>query len=179
MRIKRISMKNMIIFLLVCIIFFISKTDGIYAWFVSSDEQHNYFTVGHNDVTIDEEFPDPEIIPGKEVKKIVKFTNTGTVSCFVRAKYLLSDCSVKDQIELKFGSLKWQQEEDGYYYYEDSVPSGKTTEPFLTAVSFKEDMEIQDFDLSVYTETVQSDNHLSAREAFAHLKAGEGGENEV
>ncbi|NCB91333.1 MAG: hypothetical protein EOM40_01985 [Clostridia bacterium] len=148
----------------------IKGMSGSYAWFLSSDEQHNYLSTGNNDVEIKEEFPEPEIIEKKKVKKLVEFTNTGTVACFIRAKYLFSDATIQDMVTLEFGSDKWAAAEDGYYYYSKSILPNEKTEPFLTAVTFGEIGDIaSDFDLSIYTETVQSDGHKTAQEAFAHL----------
>lgn len=166
---------GMVLIFLLCIS--LCGIKSVYAWFISSDEQHNYFTTGMNDVEIKEEFPDPDIRPGETVKKKVEFTNTGKVPCYVRARYFYSTSEAEEQTVLEFGTEGWKQDADGYYYYAQSVLPGEKTKPFLTAVKIKEGGElVQNFDLTVYTETVQAENHKSAKEAFAHLGVKEGKE---
>lgn len=144
---------------------------GIYAWFVSKDTAVNLFTVGTNDVDIEEEFPEDDIIPGKTLTKIVSFTNTGTVSCFVRAKYSFSTLEAEQQTEIIFGSELWVKQEDGYFYYQNSVLPGEKTEPFLIGTAIKENCSFDEgFRLDVYTETVQWEENLTAEDAFLHLK---------
>lgn len=158
------------IFLILLLCISCAGIKGVYAWFISSDEQGNYFTTGMNDVEIVEEFPEPEITPGKTIKKNVEFTNTGTVPCFVRAKYYYSNSEAEEQTVLEFGEEGWQVEADGYYYYAERILPGEKTRPFLTAVKIGENSRLEDFDLIVYTETVQAEHHEQATEAFAHLK---------
>lgn len=149
--------------------------DGNFAWFTDSDETRNNLSPGINDVEIDEEFPDPRVTPGAELKKEVAFTNTGTVPCYVRARYYYSSSEAEDQTQIIYGASDWKKESDGYYYYAKSVAPGESTALFLTAVKVREDADVDlDFDLTVYTETVQSENHTTPQEAFAHLTPGEG-----
>lgn len=145
------------------------------AWFTDSDEKENGLSAGYNDVEIEEEFPDPVVTPGAELKKEVAFTNTGTVPCYVRARYYYSDSEAENQTQIIFGASDWTKEDDGYYYYSRSIEPGEKTAPFLTAVKVKEDAVIDGaFDLTVYTETVQSENHATPQEAFSHLMPQEG-----
>lgn len=41
----------------------------IYGWFTDQSRQDNTLSVGMNEVEIEEEFPDPELKPGKRSKK--------------------------------------------------------------------------------------------------------------
>ncbi|MBS6194406.1 MAG: hypothetical protein KH828_02330 [Clostridiales bacterium] len=144
---------------------------NVHAWFTDSDRVENYLTTGKNDVEIEEEFPDPGITPGKTLKKRVEFTNTGTVPCFVRAKYYFSSSEAEEKTVLEFGKEGWKGEGDGYFYYGESILPGEKTKPFLTAVRIKNEESLpENFDLILYTETVQSENHQTAQEAFAGLK---------
>lgn len=161
---------------LVCFLLLIAAGVGeSFAWFTDSDGKQNYLSPGINDVEIEEEFPDPRVTPGAELKKEVAFTNTGTVPCYVRARYYYSSLEAEEQTQIINGTTGWKKEDDGYYYYAESIAPGERTAPFLTAVKVKEDAGIeQDFDLTVYTETVQSENHATPQEAFSHLMPQEG-----
>lgn len=142
------------------------------AWFTDQDEKVNFISPGTNDVTIEEEFPDPELTPDKEVEKEVTFTNMGTVPCYVRAKFDYSTLEAQENTEIIFGDKGWKKEKDGYYYYDKYIFPGERTEPFLKAVKMIENGELEtDFDLTVYTETVQSENYDTPLEAFSHLEA--------
>lgn len=142
-----------------------------HAWLLVQDERCNKMTVGENDVGIEEEFPDTGITPGKTLKKQVEFSNTGTVPCYVRAKYLYSSSEAEEKTVLEFGEEGWSAAEDGYFYYEAIVLPGEKTKPFLNAVKIKDESTLpENFDLILYTETVQSQNYETAREAFAHLE---------
>lgn len=163
------SMVGILLFLLLG--FSLNGIKNVYAWFTDSDQQHNYLTTGENDVKIEEEFPDPGIVPGRTLKKQVEFTNTGTVPCYVRAKYYYSDSAAEEKTVLEFGKEGWKAETDGYFYYAESIRPGEKTRPFLNAVRIKEEGNLpENFDLILYTETVQSENYKTAQEAFAHLK---------
>lgn len=147
------------------------SVSGIYGWFTSADEQVNHFSAGHNDVDIEEDFPDPEIKPGEKVKKEVDFTNTGTVPCYVRARYFFSDGEAEQNAVVELNEEMWSIEEDGYYYYAKAINPGDKTAPFVKAVQFPEQGGLPSgFDLDIYTETVQSENHATPQEAFAHLQ---------
>lgn len=141
-----------------------------YGWFSDRDSQVNYLSPGENDVEIQEEFPDSTVTPGAELKKEVSFINTGTVPCYVRARYVFSSLEAETGTEIQMGSELWKQEEDGYYYYQRCVQPGEGTELFITAVKIKNDGIIdENFFLAIYTETVQSGNHTDIADAFVHL----------
>lgn len=142
---------------------------GIYSWFTDQSQRNNSFSVGGNEVKIEENFPGEEIIPGKEVEKEVKFTNTGKVPMYVRACYLFSDNEAQDNAEILMGSNLWEAGDDGYYYYQASVQPQESTELFIRGLKWKETKETKDFDLTIYTETVQAAGHKNAREAFSKL----------
>ena len=96
--------------------------------------------------------------------------------CYVRAKYYFSSDDAEEHTTIIFGSEKWKKGSHDFYYYQDSIVPGEKTEPFITAVKIKKEGEnLESFDLNIYTETVQSENHSSAEEAFGMFeKEGEG-----
>lgn len=164
------------IFLLAFLLCLWGNYGKLYAWFTDQDEKKNLFSVGNNEVEIEEEFPESQIIPDKEIEKTVEFTNTGKVPCYVRAKYYFSSDDAEEHTTIIFGSEKWKKGSHDFYYYQDSIVPGEKTEPFITAVKIKKEGEnLESFDLNIYTETMQSENHSSAEEAFGMFeKEGEG-----
>ena len=72
--------------------------------------------------------------------------------------------------EVQMGSETWKKEADGYYYYQRCVQPGERTELFMTAVRINDKgSPMEDFSLTIYTETVQSGNHTDITDAFTHL----------
>ena len=148
----------------------------IYGWFTDQSRQDNTLSVGMNEVEIEEEFPDPELKPGEKIKKEVTFTNTGRGPRSVRACCLFSSKEAEEGARLLMGSSRWELAEDGYYYYTDIVNPKERTEVLLYGLTWESEEEITDFDLTVYTESVQAAGHENSREAFAHLMEREEGQ---
>lgn len=148
----------------------------IYGWFTDQSRQDNTLSVGMNEVEIEEEFPDPELKPGEKIKKEVTFTNTGRGPMYVRACCLFSSKEAEEGARLLMGSSRWELAEDGYYYYTDIVNPKERTEVLLYGLTWESEEEITDFDLTVYTESVQAAGHENSREAFAHLMEREEGQ---
>lgn len=159
----------------VCLLFAAGQ-HGIYSWFTDQSQQINSFTTGWNEVEIEEEFPDPEMIPGEAVKKEVAFTNTGAVPMYVRASLLFSSKEAQDNVTLLMGSNLWEKGEDGYYYYQKIVGPQEKTDLLLKGLEWNGQEKTEDFDLTVYTETIQAAEHANAREAFERMMRREKGE---
>lgn len=88
---------------------------------------------------------------------------------YVRACCLFSSKEAEEGARLLMGSSRWELAEDGYYYYTDIVNPKERTEVLLYGLTWESEEEITDFDLTVYTESVQAAGHENSREAFAHL----------
>ena len=139
-------------------------THGIYSWFTDQSQRVNSFSVGMNEVEIREEFPDQELTPGKIIKKEAGFTNTGMVPMYVRAVYLFSNKEAEEGSELLMGSTLWEKSDDGYYYYKKSIKANESTVPLFTKITAKKDVD--EFQMIVFSETVQSDGSSDAVSAF-------------
>lgn len=155
--------------LLAALLILLAGGTTIYGWFTDQSRQINIFSIGMNEVNIEEDFPDPELKPGEKIKKEVTFANTGLVPMYVRACCLFSSREAQEGSRLLMGSSRWELAEDGYYYYKDIVKPQKRTEVLLYGLTWESQEEIKDFDLTVYTESIQAAGHENSREAFAHL----------
>lgn len=153
---------------------------GTYAYFTYLREMKNRFTVGHNEITVTEEYDPPdEIIPGEETSflKKVQVENTGSVPCYVRVRLEYSDSDMKqfctnvlgenrapaeewgDRIE-EFSDGRWIFGTDGWYYYRDVLKVGERTDRLLEKVEVSVPQELEDgikeFEILVYGESIQT-----------------------
>lgn len=85
-------------------------------------------------------------MPGTSVSKIVYLENTGESDAWVRIR---ADKSIRlagegeadlSLITMDFNTEAWT-EKDGYYYYNEKLAPGKTTEPLFTSVTFAAEMD--------------------------------------
>lgn len=149
-------------------------------------DQPNIVTVGHNDTTIKEDFPntDPSPIPSNpSYKKIVQIANhnvtTGSslVDCYVRVSLSYSNSDIGNAVTLLgLNTSDWTYDaDDGFYYYNHVLKAGETTTPLITGFQIDSNKVlsdyksmIDDFDINVYEESVQSDGFSNAFTAFDH-----------
>ena len=162
-----------IIFVIISLIVTIA-TCGIYAYLTSSDSITNILTIGDNNTSIEETFTPPESIkPGDTIKKEVMVKNNGSMPCYVWVSLLISNKNISDKIILNLNTTDWEQKADGYYYYKKVLPVGNTTTKLLSSVAIPSSVsvsEIGDFDIIVYSESVQqgnNNNYSDAWEVFA------------
>ena len=102
---------------------------GTYAYFTYLREMKNRFTVGHNEITVTEEYDPPdEIIPGEETSffKKVQVENTGSVPCYVRVRLEYSDSDMKQFCtnlnEIKMDSYTKYPTNNYDHNYCDTIP---------------------------------------------------------
>lgn len=148
----------------------------IYGWFTDQSRQDNTLSVGMNEVEIRRGISGSGTGNRGKDKKEVTFTNTGRGPMYVRACCLFSSKEAEEGARLLMGSSRWELAEDGYYYYTDIVNPKERTEVLLYGLTWESEEEITDFDLTVYTESVQAAGHENSREAFAHLMEREEGQ---
>ena len=99
------------IFLLAFLLCLWGNYGKLYAWFTDQDEKKNLFSVGNNEVEIEEEFPESQIIPDKEIEKTVEFTNTGKGSPLCAAKYYFSSDDAEEHTTIIFRLRKMEKRE--------------------------------------------------------------------
>lgn len=120
------------------------------AYFTTSDIARNVITTGNIELELiekDEEgndFVNPTgVTPGAQIAKIVTVKNTGDNECWVRisvekaiklaeGKEGTIDLSL---VKLDLNTTDWT-EKDGWFYYNEQLKSGETTEPLFTTVTF-------------------------------------------
>lgn len=130
---------------------------GTLAYFTSRTVVHNVITSGNIQIALEEktlengaevDFPAGGItgvMPGTAVDKIVRVKNTGFGDAWIRVKLEGSVVSAGNQqlsddvmtFEIQEG---WIEGDDGYYYYEDVVPSGEYTTELIKTVEFAASM---------------------------------------
>lgn len=158
---------------------------GSSAYFSDYDNKPNTVTVGHNDTTIEEKFPDPTPKPVEDnpsYPKKVWVTNDGNgealVDCYVRAEVTFSNSDIGQAVTLEgLNTADWTLGGDGFYYYKHILKKGESTTPLFTGVKINSDKVadkykdiLDEFEVNVYEESVQSDGFANAEEAFARMK---------
>lgn len=175
---KKIKFKNnykKIIGSIVITIVLAASVSGVLAYLTDTDKEVNTVTVAHNQIVPVEEFEKP-IIGEKTVKK-PQAENVGNISCYVRAKILLSDSRAASHIDyyyknvLGFNTRDWLEENDGWLYYQSVLDVGELTTPIFDHIQLKEAIpsEIDDLSIDVIFESVQSTGSSGPIEAFASI----------
>lgn len=125
----------------------VTVVGGSLAYFTAEDNAQNDFTVGNVAIDLVEPKWDADnakdMYPGQEVAKDPQVTNTGANPAYIRVK-ITNPEGVK--VTYNKMSAKWV-EKDGYYYYNQAVAPGATTEAVF-----------QSFTLSTETENATAEN---------------------
>lgn len=156
---------------------------AVYAYIQSKVEQPNTFQIAEGSVEITETFTEPEIVSmDNTFQKVVSVKNTGTSDQYVRVFLSFSDSAVREKSRIVYANSSegksWSEfladlpedwvfipETDatlgGYFYYTRILPPGSTTPPLIQGIktSFGSDAnadQITDYDVIVYTESVQT-----------------------
>ncbi len=173
------KLKILVIALIVCCLGI--SAAGSLAYFTASEQAHNVITTGNIDIELKETaigedgaerpFHDVEgLAPGSEESKIVKVVNTGSNEAWVRVSVdttvALSDGAAgtvdPSVISFDINEEHWT-EKDGFYYYNQILKPGETSEPLFTTVTFSKDMgneyKNSTISVNVSASAVQSDNN--------------------
>lgn len=168
---------------------------GTLAYFTAEETAQNVITMGSLKMELVELNEDGKpwedvenIVPGMEVTKKAYVENNGSVDFYTRVK--ITTRYVNEQgkklPELNTGLVElnlsedWKLDEDGFYYYTESVKPGEETEPLFTTVTFSTEMgnEYQNVKviIDLDAQAVQSRNNgESALEATGWPESEEGG----
>ena len=169
-------------------------TNSTIAYFTTSAVARNVITAGTIQVDLVEKdaagnaFQNPvNVVPGAEIEKVVTVENTGSNPCWVRigveksvelAEGVSGEADLS-LISIDFNTDDWT-EKDGWFYYNNALESGETTEALFTAVTFSEDMgnlyQSSVATVLVKTQVVQAQNNgSSVMDAAGWPADGEGG----
>lgn len=168
---KKIEFKKKMILLLLFVNVLLISGISISAYYYDKAMNQNSFTVGYNEIQVIEEFTPPsELRPGVAFTKSPAIKNTGTVPCYVRMFAEANNSSVGKYMSYDFNTTEWSEKKaDGFYYYNTILQPGETTEALFTTVTIASDAvesELKDFDIIVYSESVQSDGYDTAEDAW-------------
>lgn len=157
---------------------------GTSAYFTSFDKTTNTVIVGHNDSTIEEEFPPITPTPienNPSYTKKVWVANKGNsgsalVDCYVRVELSYSNADIGKAVVLDNLNRDDWTYDNGFYYYNKVLKKDESTTPLITGfhidsskVDPKYKDQIADFEINVYEESVQAKGFSNPKEAFAHF----------
>ena len=166
MKMKQIlaSRKIVLAIILICMISILVPVAA--AFLMSKDSLQNPFTIGENTSHIEEEFGSYDSFEaGKDYTKKVSVKNDGSVDCYVRVFAEIEDPEVAAAVDVDFNTTDWTAKQpDGYYYYKKSIKANESTVPLFTKITAKKDVD--EFQMIVFSETVQSDGSSNAVSAF-------------
>lgn len=158
--------------------------EGTQAYLSSFDQRTNTATVGYNETSIQEEFPDITPTPVSEKPQYIKNVQivnqggkaeTSLSDCFVRAELSYSDSDIGKAVVLEGQNKKDWIYRDGFYYYKNILKKGESTSPLFTGfhidpqkVNGKYQELINDFEINVYEESVQAEGFSDVWDAFRY-----------
>ena len=178
----------------VCLIVALAATavvGGTLAWFTDDEEATNTFTVGNVDITLTEPNWEgsgsndaPEVYPGEPLAKDPTVKNDGANPCFVRIKVTGLDCLAPagmityktDYVTDKLGD-NWVDGGDGYFYYNQVLAVGATTDALFDQIVIPTDLENGDaeseFNVVVTAEAVQAQGAKASWTAVQAMSVAE------
>lgn len=157
MKINKKEFKNKKKLLLLAGISAFTILGGTLAYFTTSDNFENVFTIAKYQPQVVEEFISPETwTPGTTTSKTITITNNGNINMAVRASYdekWISSNGTNLSLQDSDGNIAsiinfnndWAKDSDGYYYFgsKDNLTKLKPTETsssFISGVTFNENI---------------------------------------
>lgn len=131
---------------------------GTLAYFTTSDNFENIFTIAKYQPQVVEQFESPETwTPGTTTSKNITVTNNGNINMAVRASYeekWISSNGTNLSLQDDEGNVAsiinfntgWEKNSDGYYYYGTKADLTKlkpneTSSSFISGVTFNENIK--------------------------------------
>lgn len=136
------------------------------ALLTDTKEKENTFSFGNNEIGITEVFDKPShYVANTSYKKQVSIKNTGTIPCYVRVFAEASNSEIP--VSINYNTTDWKKNGDWWYYGRVLEPN-ETTSALISSVKVGNisDDEKENFQVIVYSESVQSDSYSDAVSAF-------------
>ena len=132
------------------------------AYLLAEDTAENCFSVGGNETAVIEDYDEvSRLEPGMTVDKVVKVKNTGKNECYVRVLVLFSDSTAEEYARININNTDWQQNDDGYYYYNEILKAKESTTAFKSfdiPASWGNEMADLTFYVNVTAEFIQAEH---------------------
>lgn len=162
---------------------------GTLAYFTAEERAHNVITSGGVDIALLEWADEGKaipfekvdgVMPGQTVVKVVEVENTGVGEAWVRVKVTASVQHHEDRggvtadlttdamgaggvVDIDFDASSWTYQ-DGWWYYNVPLASGKITSPLFTSVTLNgamgNDYQLSTLMVDVSAQAVQVKNNL-------------------
>ena len=103
-----------------------------------------------------------EIYEGADGFKNPQVKNVGENDCLVRARVVISPKEAADNVDLDYpDDTKWTLDADGFYYYDEVLKVGTVSQAVFKDIRVKDvakwqELEIENFEVTVYEESVQT-----------------------
>lgn len=164
---------------------------GTLAYFTDTKDATNTFTVGNVSIELTEPNWEgsgsqdaPEVYPGEPLAKDPTVKNDGANPCFVRIKVTGLDCLGNagmityrtDYVTDKLGD-NWVKHTDGYYYYNEVLAVGATTDALFDQIVIPTGLKNGDaeteFNVVVSAEAVQAQGAKASWSAVQSMNVAE------
>lgn len=141
--------------LIIVVIFAVVKGGTSLAYFFADQLHATTYQLAKIDTEIDEEF---EKENENLYTKNPKVKNIGSSQAIVRVRIEITPSSQIDNIELidEDQQSQWIKGEDGYYYYQGILEPEQETDTLFDKVQIKDIDKMEDFDIIIYNEAIQS-----------------------
>ena len=164
--------KVIIIFCIIVLIIFVST--AIYAYYIYQKSIENTIVLAYNEIQVNEIYEPPlKLQKGISFKKEPTIKNIGNIDCYVRVKSLLSDSRVESEITIDYNLSDYTYNNlDKYYYYNKILKPGETSKPLFTSVTIHSDAEdiiLDNFDIYIYAESVQTIENKNMIDVWNHF----------
>ncbi len=149
------------------------------AYLTDSAHGENHFSVGRNDIEIQETFaPAPDVNPGQVTVKHVTVKNVEGTECYTRVRVRFTCGDMLSYVDIDYNTTDWVYNSgEDCYYYRDSLKEGEETKPLFTKVTVKPGVtqeqidEVGDFDVIVHADSIQKGNAKDYLQAWASRQA--------
>lgn len=144
-----------IVALAVIVILAIVKGGTSLAYFFAEQTHDTTYQLAKIDTEIDEEFKKDD---DHLYTKNPKIKNIGPSQAVVRVRVEVTPSSQKDNLEMidEDQQSRWIHGEDGYYYYQGILEPGQETDSLFDKVQIKDLKKMEDFDIIIYNEAIQT-----------------------